>query len=63
VHYFGLNMRHIGAIYTRTHQSWLKRCIREDIIGRCLKNYFRFDVQNIVQLEEKEKGKERQAER
>jgi hypothetical protein len=41
-------MRHIGLIYKRVKQHWLKRLIKDDIIGRCLKNYFRFDVQNIV---------------
>jgi hypothetical protein len=42
-------MRHIGQIYNKAKQNWLKRLLLDDIIARCLKNYFRFDVQNIVQ--------------
>ena len=31
-------------------QNWLKKIIQAEIIARCLKNFFRFDMQNSVFL-------------
>jgi hypothetical protein len=41
-------MRHIGKVYKRVQQNWLKQIIKDDIIARCLKNYFRIEIQNIL---------------
>ena len=50
IHYIGLNMRNLGVIYKTISQNWLKKIIQAEIIARCLKNFFRFDMQNSVFL-------------
>lgn len=57
-------MRHVGLIYKKVKQNWLKNLIKADIIARTMKNYFRFDLQNLTQkVVENDMKKERQQER
>lgn len=57
-------MRHIGLIYKKVKQNWLRNIIKADIIARTMKNYFRFDLQNLTQkVVSNDMKKERQQER
>jgi hypothetical protein len=48
VHSFGLNVRHYGLILKRVKQVWFKKILKTEMAARCLKSYFRFDLQNCV---------------
>jgi hypothetical protein len=48
LHSFGLNIRHLGLIYKQCHQLWLKRILQSELAARCIKPFFRFDMQNCI---------------
>jgi hypothetical protein len=48
MHSFGLNLRQLGQILPLVQQQWLKRILQTELAARCLKNFFRFDMQNCV---------------
>ena len=64
VHLYGINMRYLGVIYKKVKLTWLKRILQAEIAARCLKNYFRLDMQSsILQTYDQTNRKERQEER
>jgi hypothetical protein len=48
IHSFGLNIRHLGIIYKRITQQWLKLQIKAELAARSLKTLFRFDLQSCI---------------
>jgi hypothetical protein len=48
MHFYGLNIHHIGVIYKTAKQKWLKKILQAEMAARCAKNFFRLDVQNSV---------------
>ncbi len=48
MHSFGLNLRQLGQILPLVQQQWLKKIFQTELAARCLKNFFRFDMQNCV---------------
>ena len=48
MHSFGLNMRLLGILLSRVRQGWLRGILQAEIAARCLKNFYRFDLQNCV---------------
>jgi hypothetical protein len=48
LHNSGLNIRHLGSIYRKVTQGWLKRIIQAEIMARSLKSFYRADIQNCV---------------
>ena len=41
-------MRHLGNIYKKITQKWLKVQFKAELAARSLKTLFRFDMQNCV---------------
>lgn len=48
LHSFGLNIRHLGIIYKQVRQGWLRKIIQSELAARCVKPFFRFDMQNCI---------------
>ena len=48
IHGYGLNIRHLGLIYKRISQNWLKLTIKAEMAARSLKTLFRFDLQSCI---------------
>ncbi len=46
IHLYGLNVRYIGLIFKKTKLKWLKKLLQAEISARCLKNYFRKEIQS-----------------
>ncbi len=48
MHFYGLNIRHMGSLYKKCTQEWLKNIFQAEMAARCLKNFFRYDIQACV---------------
>jgi ribosome-associated toxin RatA of RatAB toxin-antitoxin module len=48
LHLYGINIRYLGVIVKRTKLSWLRKIFQAEIAARCLKNYFRLEIQNSI---------------
>ena len=63
-HSLGLNTRHFGLVLKQVHQNWLRSMLLTEIGVRCMKQFYRFDMQNcILNQTERLDGRERQTER
>lgn len=64
LHLYGINVHYLGVIFKKTRLTWLKRIFQAEIAARCIKNYFRLDLQNsVLQSFDQTNRKERQEER
>lgn len=48
IHLYGINIRYLGVIFKKIKLTWLKRIFQAEIAARCLKNYFRLDMQSSI---------------
>jgi hypothetical protein len=64
MHSFGLNMRHLGLVFRQARQPWLKKILQAELAARCIKIFFRFDMQNCIMNQgERTDPRERQTDR
>lgn len=47
MHFYGLNAHHLGAIYRKCKQGWIKKLIQAEMASRCLKSFFLYDLQSF----------------
>ena len=48
MHSFGLNIRQLGFLVKKTSQPWLKLILKTELAVRCLKNFYRYDLQHCI---------------